>query len=321
MKLPRLPYTLALLLMTAASCNPQRSNNDIICETYVHRYGIPLSAEEWLEQGRHGQVVSTLKDGVVVNKTYDSGVLHGETTYTFPYHDGMQKKEVYHQGLLQQETSYNLGGLPNQQIIYHSPTNHSLVIWYENGAPQRKEDYENGFLVRGEYFNPDHMIESIVDDQNGVCTHRNRHGQLEAIEQIQDGKKILRTTYHPHGVPQSITSYHNNIEEGQRRTFLPDGEPHTIEDWSGGYQHGTTVIFENGEKFAEVPYVKGEKEGIEYRYRNGNQLVQEISWHKGYQHGPCHTYAGDIKKTEWYFQGQRMNKQTYDTRYHYSTFQ
>ena len=73
-----------------------------------------------------------------------------------------------------------------------------------------------------------------------------------------------------------------------------------------------SVVYKHGEKFAELPYVNGEKHGVEYRYRDGNTKVQEISWSSGQMHGPCTSYVADSAKTDWYYRGKSTTKADYE---------
>lgn len=309
MKKQQLFYLLSgLLLMTG--CQPNCS--DVVCETYVHRYGVPLAPDDWSERGEHGQVISMRKDGVVVCKTYESGILNGETTYTFPHRDAIAKKEIYAQGQLVQEVHYYPNGLPNRQVTYEDPAAEHVLTWYESGAPQSKEFYANGLLVQGEYLNPSQLQESVVLDQNGSRTLRDDYGQLISIDEIQNGQMILRRTYHPNGAPAAVTPYVNGVIDGTKRTYQMGGEPATQEEWSGNNQHGNTVVFENGEKAADLPYMKGQIHGMERRYRDGQILVQENNWVQGYKHGPCCTYINGTTQTDWYFKGRRVNRGEYE---------
>lgn len=303
---------IAFLLLAATSCATRQPSDDIVCQTYVHRYGVPLEADDWSARGQHGQVVSTLKTGVTVANSYESGVLHGETTYTFPHRDTIQKKEQYQNGILTQESWYYQNGMPQKQVDYHPEGQRSVVNWYESGAPQAREIYHGECLARGEYFNPSNQQESLIEDRNGMRICRDGYGILQSHDEIRDGAMIVRTTYHPNGAPQSITPYVNNVEQGKRQTYLPGGEPHTIEEWNNGFQHGNTVVFENGEKYADVPYQGGTRQGVERRYRNGETLVEEVTWVNDKKQGPSYSYYGGAPKTTWYFGDREVNKATYD---------
>jgi antitoxin component YwqK of YwqJK toxin-antitoxin module len=314
MKFRRFPYVFAFLLVTVTACQSRcPDREDVVCENYVHRYGVALPPEEWTERGQHGQIFSTRRDGVVICKNYESGILHGETTYTFPHREVIQQKQIYDQGVLTQEWLYYPNGMPQQQISFEAPNKQTLVVWYEGGAPQCKEEYEGGFLIRGKYYNPSNHEESHVEEQNGMRTRRDGYGQLQSVDEIRDGKMTMRTTYHPNGAPASLTPYVNGVVEGQRRTYYVGGEPATIEDWTNNYQHGNTVVFENGEKRSDVSYAKGRRQGIERLYRDdGQTVVQEFTWAKNKKHGPCYSYVGNTTQTDWYFQDRKVNKPTFD---------
>lgn len=311
MKKSRLPYALALLTL-ATGCNTKPCSDDVVCESYVHRYGVPLKADEWTDRGQYGNVISTHRDGVVVSKCYESGQLHGECTYSYPHSDVIQKRETYDQNQLSQEIHYSSNGIPQKQIDYDPSGTKTLTKWYDNGAPQRKEVYNGSTLAQGEYYTPTNQVESKVSDGNGMRTRRDAYGQLQSNDKVTDGQMVLRKTFHPNGVPESMTPYQDGNIHGQRRTYAMSGEPITIENWTNNVQHGNTELYQHGEKYADQPYVNGARQGIERRYRNGDTLVQEVSWDKDTQHGPAYTYIGNTKTTDWYFQNRQVNKQTFD---------
>lgn len=310
----RAPYFIFLILLVSlASCQTGRDPSDeVVCET-VHRYGVPLDPQDWSERGQNGQVISMRNDGVAVTRSYDEGVVHGDCTYTFPHRDVVQKREVYHQGVLQQENFHYSNGLPERQVAHEAPQKKVVTAWYESGSPKALEEHINGSLIRGEYYNANHQLESRVDDSSGSRINRDGQGQLVALDEIENGQVKKNTTYHPDGTPAAMTPYVQNTVEGERRTYFPGGEPATIEQWSNNRQHGPTAVYEQGEKRADVPYKNGLKNGIEKRYRSDQTVAQEINWVQGKQHGPAYTYIGNTKQTTWYYKGKSVpNKQTYD---------
>ncbi len=310
MKVSHLPYFLILLLTMA--CNSPRSNHDdIVDEVYFHRYGVALDPADWSNRGQHGKVVTTMADGTVVTRTYESGVLNGEATYTFPHQDIIQKKELYDRDSLVKEMYYYHNGIAQQQVIYHDPARRTVLAWYESGIPRCKEEYENGLLVQGEYFDSSNQVISGVNHGKGTRTFMSEYGQLLSTDDIDNGQIVLHTTYHPNRSPDSVMPYVNGVPQGIRHTFLPGGEPYTTEEWASGYQHGQTIVFQNGERYATVPYQNGKKNGVEQRYRE-DAVVEEIAWMQDQRHGPSYSYVGDNKKTYWYVQGKLANKATYD---------
>jgi len=314
----RLSSLLLLLIfgVITSACQSQKYADGIVSQSYVHRYGVPLPEEEWAQRGQDGQVVSMRKDGVRITQTYEGGVLHGETYYTYPHQDIHEKKERYNQGVLEEEFHYYQSGLPQKQITYCGPSSHKTIVWYESGSPHCCETYEGGRLVNGEYYNLGYQLESQVSDYNGQRISRDPYGQVVSLDQIQQGELIQSTTYHPQGTPAAVSPYSNGQIEGLRRTYSVSGEPLTIETWTGNTQHGKTIGFHNGERSYEVPYVQGQRNGVEYRYRDGEELVQEVNWIDGKRHGQCHSYVGNKKQTDWYFQDQPVNKATFEALSH-----
>lgn len=302
---------LLLVLASLASCQTRNCTDEVICET-VHTYGVPLDQDDWRARGQNGQVVSMRKDGVTVTRSYEEGILHGNCTYSFPHRDVIQKSETYNRGVLMQENFHYPSGLPQSQVVHETPQKKVVTSWYETGSPKSQEQHVNQSLVTGEYYTPNYQVESRIDDANGNRIHRDGKGQLVASDIIENGQVKEKITFHPDGTPSAVTPYSQGKIQGERRTFLPGGEPATIEHWSGNLQHGNTIVFEQGEKRADVPYQNGVKHGIEQRYR-GNSVAQEINWTQGQQHGPSYTYIGNTKQTDWYFKGKCVpNKQTFD---------
>lgn len=313
MKTPRSVFFLLPLLGVAAACNPPRPCTDeVVCESYVHRYGVPLPQDEWVERGKNGQVVSTQKDGVIVTRNYEGGMLQGESTYSFPHRDRIQKKEIYDRGGLARELYFNSSGIPQQEIVYNYPDRKSITVWYENGSPQLCESYESNQLISGEYYDIANRVESQVNGGDGFRTRRDGLGQLQSIDTIDQGQMTLRTTYHANGAPDTVTPYANGTIHGLRRTYQVGGEPATVETWTNNKQHGITTIYENGEKLSEIPYVNGRQHGMERRYRDGEVVAQEVTWVGGQKQGPCYTYVGNTRETDWYFGDKLVNKATYD---------
>lgn len=301
------------LLSCLTGCQSRENSDEVVCQT-VHRYGVALEPDDWSSRGKNGQVISVRKDGVTVTRNYDKGVLHGECCYSYPYRDVVQKREHYTQGGLVKECTYYPSGCPEVQVEHDAGCVRRTSAWYENGAPYAKEVYKEDKLLQGEYILPDGQVESRIDDGAGVRTKRGPQGELLSVDTVQKGLVCKVTTYHPCGSPSAVTAYNNGVIEGTRWTYLPGGEPATAEEWVGGIQEGTTIVYEYGEKRAEVPYVSGHPHGIERRFcDNGGAVAQERSWVNGQLHGPTHSYVGGTTKTDWYFCNKPVpNKATFD---------
>ncbi len=315
---------LILSVMTVACCTftacrrPCKTEyHNSVCvvqESYIHKYGVEVPAEEWSARGEHGQVVSTLSNGVTVAKGYTGGTLDGETTYTFPHSESIEKVEFYTNGKLVRDTTYYVGGAQMQETHYDPTGGKGVTLWYENGTTKNMESFDGaGLLVQGQYYDNHNNLDSQVDNREGIRTTRDRYGQLLYKDTIEGSVMTSRITFHPNGTPSQITPYRNGIVEGDLKTFLPGGEPNTIQQWQDGKQQGTTTVFKHGEKHAEIPYVNGAKRGIESRYRDdGQDVVEEINWKDDKKHGSHATYIGDTEQVTWYYQGKPVSKQNYD---------
>lgn len=307
------------LALVATACGGRSScSNDecVVGQKFVHKYGVTVPSNYWSSAGESGAVVSMMADGVTVSRSYSTGTLDGETTYTYPHSSQVQKSEVYDWGTLVKETEYFFDGTPKRETTYNSPEEGMKVVstWYLSGTPRSIERYQGERIVSAESFTSLNQADAFVVDGNGSRLNRDDYGQLISTDTIQDGQMVMRQTYYPNGSPKETIPYNNNLVDGVKRTFLPGGEPDTVEEWSAGQQHGNSIVFQHGDKFAEVPYANGDKNGVECRYREGNIKVQEISWYCGQMHGPTTTYVGDNAKTDWYFKGRPTTKADYDFR-------
>jgi antitoxin component YwqK of YwqJK toxin-antitoxin module len=303
----------ALSIVLSACSGPSNYMDEyVLDETYVHRYGMEVPQDFWQSSGEHGNVISTMSDGVVISRSYSSGMLDGDTTYTYPHSSQIQKCESYRSGALAKETEYFYDGTPKYQTEFQPNNRQLATAWYLTGNPKSIETYDDGRLEAGEYFTAINQRDTLVSDGQGIRLSRDDYGQLLSTDKIENGQMVLCQTYHPNGSPKEMVPYRNGQIDGVKRTYQPAGEPDTIEQWVAGKQEGLSLVYQHGEKFAEVPYVNGEKHGVECRYRDGSSKVQEISWHSGQMSGPSTTYVGDSTKTEWYYQGKPVSKADYE---------
>lgn len=309
---------LATLAIAMTGCSSSRytccTDENIVDTTYVHKYGVAVPSDFWTSSGEHGSVISTMGDGVVVNKGYTSGALDGDTTTTYPHSSQIQKCESYQMGTLVRETEYFFDGTPKCQITYNTPAPGMSTVcrWYLSGTPKCNETYNGGQLVTAEYLTNLNQRDAFVDHAQGTRLSRDDYGQLISTDKIENGQMVLSQSYHPNGSPKETIPYRNGNIDGVKRTYLPAGEPDSIEQWVNGQQEGTSVVYQHGEKYAEIPYANGEKHGIECRYRDGKTKVQDIGWSNGQLHGPSKTYVGETEKNEWYYRGRAVSKTDYE---------
>ncbi|MEZ5315377.1 MAG: hypothetical protein R3E91_04110 [Chlamydiales bacterium] len=303
----RFGTTLLLFLLTATSCQTHKKYSDVVRETYIHQYGVPVIKSDWNAQGREGKIVKLKKNGVTLTQSYAKGILHGESTYTFPSSSVIQFIEIYDNGTLVAKRENFPSGIAMREEKFDQGILSEFNSWYEDGTPNTHEMYRGDSLVKGEYRTPMNVNEGQIQNGQGMRIRRSSHGELLSRDTIQNGKMVARMTYFSNGDPKTITPYSKGEIEGTRLTFLQGGVPNTSEQWVHGKKEGITVIYRNGEKYAEVPYIGGSKNGIEARYTNGSILVEEITWKNNMRHGEHKFYIDGGTKIEWYNQGELVN--------------
>lgn len=285
----------------------------IVDETYIHKYGCAMSPEEWKEKGESGCVVTTLRDGTQVTKNYEEGLLNGVVSYTQPHESTLDKEEMYRSNELISQKSFYSTGAPKEEVTFLSPTEKLIQCWYENGLPRSEERFEGEALISALYYSPNHEEEARVEEGAGTRVVRDSFGTLLSRDEIQEGFLSLSITYYPQGTIKQMTPYREGKIEGVMRLFGPGGEPEKMEEWVSGSLEGTTTLFKNGEKIAEVPYHNGLKEGIEKRFKGQGIVVEEITWAQDKKHGPSTLYlAEEEKETDWYYDDKEVTKARFE---------
>lgn len=298
--------TLAALALLA-SCQTSGPFDDIVSQTYVHKYGFETSAAEWEARERDGQVVSTLKNGVTVTRTYENGKLHGQTTYTFPHSSVLERVFVYDQGTLLKERLNDISGMPIREEIYEYDNRNVITLWDEKGVPLSIEEYHGEQLEEGKYYTPDHELEALVQMGHGERIKRDRQGQLISKDDIDNGLMVCRTTYHPNGRIHTISHYDKYQLHGKQTKFTANGKPLMELNWHRGVLDGEKVVYRNGYKIAVIPYVMGKKTGTEFHYDDLGTLTAEIDWRDDKKHGTTKQHTEGYTDTEWFFKGQSVN--------------
>lgn len=309
----RLYSGLLFTVFITASCAQRDYDGDVVDEQYVHQYGVEVPRYHWEESGQNGQVIKTLKDGVVCSQTYNCGLLEGETTYTYPNSTQIEKVEVYSQDKLRKETIYYYSGQPRTEVTYHPSEPTVKREWYENAQLKSFEKVSGDLMVYAEYYDTQGHRISNVQEGDGQRIVRDNYGIMVMSDTFKDGKVEYRTNFYPNGSPKEITPYLNGCVEGLRKTYYPGGEPNTIETWVGGKQEGITTIFSEGQKAQEIPYTDGLKNGRGKVFKDGAIVIQEPTWKDDMLHGPCMTTIDGRKLTEWYYKGKKVTKGYYDS--------
>lgn len=308
----------ALLLLFTTSCTPRPyvAQDGSVKTTYIHKYGVEIaSADEWTERGASGQIIKQLKNGATQTETWQQGMLHGLCTTSFPHSDIVYREAYFDKGARVWQTVHYSSGMPKRQDIFR-PGNITLVsTWFEDGAPRSSEEYHGENLWSGEYFTTQQELETQIAQGSGERIRRDGHGQLIAKDEFENGKKILEIVYYSNDMPQKYIPYVNDQIEGTLKTFLPGGEPATIEEWKQNCQHGDTTVFRSGQRVAVIPYLNGQKNGVETGFRPGTDIITEqISWKNGLKNGPSVYFVDNDKVTDYYFDDVKVSRIEYAQR-------
>ena len=305
----------AAICIIAMGCTPSPVSYEdgIVDEFYVHEYGVEMPKEHWEQTGQSGQAVTISDSGIITTKSYYFGRLEGETTYTFPKSQTIERSEYYSQDRLMRVLFYYPSGNPRKKIEYDQPEHTVVTQWYDNGQLKSYEKWAGSLLAYAEYYDPNGTRLTGIQEGAGLKSQRDTFGLLIFTDSFKDGKVEMRTTYYPNGSPKEITPYKNGIVDGIRKTYLPGGEPKSIETWANGKQEGMTTLFVDGQKSQDIPYKNGIRNGIGKVYKDGAIVVQEQTWKDDLLHGPSFTYHEGHKSIDWYYKGNKVTKGYYDS--------
>src|SRR5437867_5189876 len=146
----RISLLISCLVFTA--CQNTTPLDQVISQTFVHKYGFETSEEEWEAREKDGQIVSLLKNGVKVTRSYQNGQLHGPTTFTFPNSPIVEKLLVYDAGTLLKESLNDPSGMPIREEVYEFDNRTIITLWDDKGAPLSIEEYDDEVLMDGKYY-------------------------------------------------------------------------------------------------------------------------------------------------------------------------
>ncbi|ATW20194.1 hypothetical protein BKC00_02595 [Chlamydia trachomatis] len=283
-------------------------------ETFRNNYGIIVSKQEWNKRGCDGSITRVFKDGTTTLEVYAQGALHGEITRTFPHSTTLAVIETYDQGRLLSKKTFFPNALPAKEEVYHEDGSFSLTRWPDNNNsdtitdPCFVEKTYGGRVLEGHYTSFNGKYSSTILNGEGVRSTFSSDSILLTEESFNDGVMVKKTTFYSTREPETVTHYVNGYPHGVRFTYLPGGIPNTIEEWRYGHQDGLTILFKNGCKIAEVPFVRGAKNGIELRYNEQENIAEEISWQHNILHGVRKIHAAGVCKSEWYYKGKPVSQ-------------
>ncbi len=306
-------FSFMTVLILLAGCYRGKEEDSIVSKSYVHKYGYGISKAEFEEKKYPSQAVTILKNGVTVAETYEGGVLHGPSTYTFPDSQTIEYYLLYNNGVLVKELLYNSNGMPIQEFTQLSPHVYKSIRWYDEGTPMSIEEYDiSKVLVDGSYFNIRNELVSEVKGGEGVRIVYNPRGTIEKKEKIQKGLVTQRETFYANGFPETISFYSNGLLDGIRKVFSETGEPLSTKEYRRGRLDGKTSLYRNGALCVQIDYVEGAKEGLEVHYLDGGAISQEIFWNKDKKHGRCTYYTEKGPYVEYFHKGSKISEERWN---------
>jgi len=296
----------------ALSCQKNDSAEGIVSQKFVHKYGFDVTEQEWEQRAEEGQVVTLLKNGVKITRSYENGFLHGNTTHTFAHSNTVEKLLTYDEGSLLKECVYDSTGMPIQEKIYELDDRMILTFWDNKGVPLSIEEFDGELLIEGKYYTPDHQCEGEVAQGVGDRIKRDRTGLLLSHDRMENGIMTSRTDYHSNGQIHIISHYHDHQLHGEQLKYSSLGRPVMILNWNHGILDGPKTVFRSGYKVAEIPYINGQKHGVEIHYDDLGNLTAEINWVNDKKHGSKKLFSEDGPEgEEWFHKGELVNREKF----------
>lgn len=302
--------TTTTLVITSCERNG-RESSEVVQKRYIHKYGYDLSPTEWKSMNVPGNVVTTLRNGVVASSAYEDGKLHGKTTHTHPHSQILSSESIYEKGRLIKKTSFNVRGVPEKEEIFLSPSRVKVTSWYRGGSPMQIEEIHNTQLVGGEYFDQQNKSINKVINGKGQKVVRDVHENIICKADVEGGHIVRKSTFYASGMPHMIFSLSGDRLQGEKKVFSPSGEPVLVESYNNNNLNGNCTYYQNGFKYLEVEYISGIKNGEEKHFIDGSKLIELTNWQEGQKHGPSTVYFDDMSQTKWFFNHELVSKEKY----------
>jgi antitoxin component YwqK of YwqJK toxin-antitoxin module len=238
---------------------------------------------------------------------------------------------LYKDGRIKSKVNFKNGREEGQGIEYSPDGNITALI-----------EYKRGYVINTEYINRyrdglKHGVWKIFWDNEKIKTEENyfygkkdgyfkefdREGNLVSIKKyendylVEDAPELasyeVKTDYYKNGKVRIVQSYKDNIPQGIRREYSPEGQivksyifrngiivGEGIVDEKGLKQGAWKDFFESGEKEAEGEYLNGKKTGQwKYYFRNG----------KTEQAGAYNANGKPDGKWKWYYESGNVRKE------------
>lgn len=303
---------LSAVALVTSGCGGDKNGDEVIGQRFIHRYGYDVPQDDWETKNYPGKIIATHRNGVTVTTHFEDGLMHGERIRTYAHSQTVETRELFSRGTLAKKTFYDVRGIPTKEENYLSPTHVKITSWYSRGTPKSVEEVINGNLTFAEFYNPNNEAESRIENGSGTKIIRDNYGDLKAKEVFDNFVLVQRETFHGNGVPAISEFYKDGLLHGSKTTYTEAGDPIAQEFYREGILNGTAAYYQNGLKYLEIPFIHGEKEGIERHYIDGSTLAEETEFHDSKRHGPSVIFYDGVPTTTWYFNGEKVSRQRYE---------
>lgn len=150
-----------------------------------------------ISQGKpYGKVTVYNNSGKNVIQTYTlmHGQKEGEELFFYPDSGKAKLSLNWHEGMLQGtvKTWYPQGSVESCKELINNKKSGLLTIYYPEGQVMVTEEYDNGLLIKGEYFRPeDRLPYTKIEKGCGTATFFTPSGTVTKKISYQDGKPLL----------------------------------------------------------------------------------------------------------------------------------
>ena len=258
--------------------------------------------------------VNDVKQGLTVTY-YPNGKRWKEVNFIDGLEEGTGKEFAKDDGRVIKLTTYKKGFITDIENINRidkaGMKQGKWIGYYEEGNINWEGEFKND--LKNGYF------KEYSKEGNLLITQKYIDGILQ--EEVEELAKLdIKTEYYPSGKPKIVASYKNNIPEGVRREYSPDGEIVAGYIFKSGILLGEGIVDEAGIKDGPWKeyypngavknigiYEKGKRVG-EWKFYHPNGKLEQIgSYNKdGKEDGIWTWYyaSGALLREESYFNGK-----------------
>jgi uncharacterized protein len=281
------------------------------------------------ENGRKNGIRRIIHENEIIEENFVDDVKQGYTYFYYP--DGKLWKEIYFEdgletglgkefaqtdGRVIKLTYYEKGFITDIEIINRRDKagmkQGKWILYHENGNVQEEGEYKND-LKHGyfKHYSPNGILLSTAKYIDGILQ--------EDVEEL--AKLDIKREYYPSGQIKTIASFRDDVPQGIRREYSPEGDIVAGFVFNNGVIVGEGITDEegirdglwkeyylNGQLKSTGMYDAGKRIGDWKFYYSNGQLEQTGSYSKdGKPDGPWTWYyiTGELLREESYFNGHR----------------